>query len=49
MDSNPSGIATYYGEVSAPQALFAEFVSTFILVFTLFGVIHRTAWAGGLR
>jgi glycerol uptake facilitator protein len=32
--------------VSAVQAFFAEFVGTFILVFTVFGVIHRKASAG---
>ena len=34
---------------SIPQALFAEFIGTFILVFAVFGVIHRKAapgWAG---
>ena len=40
------GVATYTGEVSAVQAFFAEFVGTFILVFTVFGVIHRKASAG---
>jgi glycerol uptake facilitator protein len=32
--------------VSPVQAFFAEFVGTFILVFTVFGVIHRKASAG---
>ena len=40
------GVATYSGGVSAAQAFFAEFVGTFILVFTVFGVIHRKASAG---
>src|SRR3954470_17511354 len=40
------GVATYSGDVSALQAFFAEFVGTFILVFTIFGVIHRKAAAG---
>lgn len=40
------GIATYTGDVTAIQAFFAEFVGTFILVFTVFGVIHRRAAAG---
>src|SRR6187455_2261530 len=40
------GVATYSGDVSAVQAFFAEFVGTFILVFTVFGVIHRKASAG---
>jgi glycerol uptake facilitator protein len=40
------GVATYTGNVSAVQAFFAEFVGTFILVFTVFGVIHRKASAG---
>ncbi len=31
---------------AATQAFFAEFVGTFILVFTVFGVIHRKAAAG---
>ena len=40
------GVATYSGETPALQAFFAEFVGTFILVFTVFGVIHRKASAG---
>ena len=40
------GIATYSAAVSPVQAFFAEFVGTFILVFTVFGVIHRKATAG---
>ena len=37
------GVATFSTETSALQAFFAEFVGTFILVFT---VIHRKASAG---
>jgi glycerol uptake facilitator len=40
------GVATYSVHTGAPQAFFAEFVGTFILVFTVFGVIHRKASAG---
>src|SRR6478735_4469831 len=40
------GVATYSGDVSVAQAFFAEFVGTFILVFTVFGVIHRKPSAG---
>lgn len=40
------GIATYSAQTSPVQAFFAEFVGTFILVFTVFGVIHRKAPAG---
>jgi glycerol uptake facilitator protein len=40
------GVATYAASVSPVQAFFAEFVGTFILVFTVFGVIHRKASAG---
>lgn len=39
------GIATY-SNISGVQAFTAEFVGTFILVFTIFGVIHRKAAAG---
>lgn len=39
------GVATY-GDISITQAFTAEFVGTFILVFTIFGVIHRKAAAG---
>jgi glycerol uptake facilitator len=39
------GVASYTG-ISATQAFTAEFVGTFILVFTIFGVIHRKAAAG---
>ncbi len=40
------GVATFSAETSTLQAFFAEFVGTFILVFTVFGVIHRKASAG---
>jgi glycerol uptake facilitator protein len=40
------GVASYGAAVSVPQAFAAEFVGTFILVFTVFGVIHRKAPAG---
>jgi glycerol uptake facilitator protein len=40
------GVATYSDSVGAGQAFAAEFVGTFILVFTVFGVIHRKASAG---
>jgi glycerol uptake facilitator protein len=41
------GVAAYNTDtVSVAQALTAEFVGTFILVFTIFGVIHRKAAAG---
>jgi glycerol uptake facilitator protein len=41
------GVASYNEEtVGAAQAFTAEFVGTFILVFTIFGVIHRKAAAG---
>ena len=39
------GVASYSG-ISWVQAFTAEFVGTFILVFTIFGVIHRKAAAG---
>jgi len=39
------GVATY-GSISWTQAFTAEFIGTFILVFTVFGVIHRKAAAG---
>jgi glycerol uptake facilitator protein len=39
------GVATY-ADISWTQAFTAEFVGTFILVFTVFGVIHRKAAAG---
>ena len=40
------GVAAYASEISPVQAFFAEFVGTFILVFTVFGVIHRKASVG---
>ena len=41
------GVATYNEDtVSMARAFTAEFVGTFILVFTIFGVIHRKAAAG---
>jgi glycerol uptake facilitator protein len=40
------GVASYADTVSVGQAFIAEFVGTFILVFTVFGVIHRKAAAG---
>jgi len=41
------GVAAYDADtVSVAQAFTAEFVGTFILVFTIFGVIHRKAAAG---
>jgi len=40
------GVASYSGSVHWPQAFAAEFVGTFILVFTIFGVIHRKAAIG---
>lgn len=40
------GVAAYAPEISPAQAFFAEFVGTFILVFTVFGVIHRKASVG---
>jgi glycerol uptake facilitator protein len=40
------GVAAYKAPVGAGQAFVAEFVGTFILVFTIFGVIHRKASAG---
>jgi glycerol uptake facilitator protein len=39
------GVASY-GDIPWTQAFVAEFVGTFILVFTIFGVIHRKAAAG---
>src|SRR3954449_11540205 len=39
------GVASY-GDISWVQAFTAEFVGTFILVFTIFGVIYRKAAAG---
>jgi glycerol uptake facilitator protein len=40
------GVASYADTVPVWQAFTAEFVGTFILVFTIFGVIHRKAAAG---
>jgi glycerol uptake facilitator protein len=40
------GVAAYANGVGATQAFAAEFVGTFILVFTVFGVIHHKAPAG---
>ena len=40
------GVASYSGSVHWPQAFAAEFIGTFILVFTIFGVIHRKAASG---
>jgi glycerol uptake facilitator protein len=40
------GVANYSSPVGPGQAFVAEFVGTFILVFTVFGVIHRKASAG---
>ena len=40
------GVAAYGPEVGVGQAFAAEFVGTFILVFTVFGVIHHRAPAG---
>jgi glycerol uptake facilitator protein len=40
------GVAAYGADVGAGQAFAAEFVGTFILVFTIFGVIHHKAPAG---
>jgi glycerol uptake facilitator protein len=40
------GVASYADTTGVPQAFAAEFVGTFILVFTIFGVIHAKAPAG---
>jgi glycerol uptake facilitator protein len=40
------GVAAFGEGVGAGQAFVAEFVGTFVLVFTVFGVIHRKAAAG---
>jgi glycerol uptake facilitator protein len=40
------GVAAFGDGVGAGQAFLAEFVGTFILVFTVFGVIHRKAAPG---
>ncbi len=39
------GVASY-GDIPLGQAFAAEFIGTFILAFTVFGVIHRKAAAG---
>jgi glycerol uptake facilitator protein len=40
------GVASYSAETPVYTAFIAEFVGTFILVFTVFGVIHRKAAPG---
>jgi glycerol uptake facilitator protein len=43
------GVAAFGSSVGYPRATFAEFIGTFLLVFTVFGVIDRRApagWAG---
>jgi glycerol uptake facilitator protein len=40
------GVAAYGDGVSVGQAFLAEFVGTFVLVFTVFGAIHRKAAPG---
>src|SRR5689334_8893417 len=40
------GVATYGPSVGVGRALIAEFIGTFILVFTIFGVVHRRASPG---
>ena len=44
------GVASFNPDItSVPQAFFAEFIGTFLLVFAVFGVIYRKAapgWAG---
>src|SRR3954451_12126929 len=40
------GVATYGPTVGVGRAFAAEFIGTFILVFTIFGVIHRRASPG---
>ena len=43
------GVASFHPGVGYPQALLAEFIGTFLLVFVVFGVIDRRApagWAG---
>jgi glycerol uptake facilitator protein len=40
------GVAAYAEDIGVAQAFTAEFVGTFILVFTVFGVIHAKAPAG---
>jgi glycerol uptake facilitator protein len=45
-DANIGSTITGYGDHSVLQAGFAEFIGTFLLVFTVFGVIHRKAVGG---
>jgi glycerol uptake facilitator protein len=40
------GVATYGPSVGAGRAFAAEFIGTFILVFTIFGAVHRKASPG---
>lgn len=40
------GVASYGADTPIPQALFAEFIGTFLLVFAIFGVIYRKAAPG---
>jgi glycerol uptake facilitator protein len=40
------GVATYGPSVGVGRAFIAEFIGTFILVFTIFGVVHRRASPG---
>jgi glycerol uptake facilitator protein len=40
------GVATYGPSVGVGRALAAEFIGTFILVFTIFGAVHRKASPG---
>jgi glycerol uptake facilitator protein len=40
------GVASYAPSVGVGRALAAEFVGTFILVFTIFGAVHRKASPG---
>ena len=43
------GVAAFHAGVGYPRATFAEFIGTFLLVFTVFGVFDRRApagWAG---
>jgi glycerol uptake facilitator protein len=40
------GVASYGDTIGVPQAFAAEFVGTFILVFTILGVIHHKSPAG---
>ncbi|MGX9790490.1 hypothetical protein [Mycobacterium sp. MMS18-G62] len=45
VDGTTRLIAPVASPEASKQAFFAEFVGTFILVFTVFGVIHRKASA----